>query len=112
METGDVYTVFCENWKKRPNTGIKGRFLFSLYKQAKLLSKCLLKVANDLGLCACRPVRTCAYVKMCFWAYLAKAGLRTARPCRQDRGVRIQFKLGVPTDLLEEVMVFGVSRGL
>ena len=98
--------------KERHNAGIKGRLLFSIYKQAKLLSKCLLNATHELGLCACRPVRTCAYVKMCFWAYLAKAGLRTARPCRQDRGVRIQFKLGVPTDLLEEVMVFGVSRGL
>ena len=78
METGDVYTVFCENWKKRPNTGIKGRFLFSLYKQAKLLSKCLLKVANDLvvDLAVCLQ----ASAHMCLCANVLLGLLGKSRP--------------------------------
>ena len=73
METADVYTAFCENWKKRHNPGIKRRFLFSLYKQAKLISKCLLKVTDELRLFACRPVRMC----MCLCANVL-LGLRPA----------------------------------
>ena len=62
--------------KERHNAGIKGRLLFSIYKQAKLLSKCLLKVANDLVVDLAVCLQASAHMCLCANVLLGLLGKR------------------------------------